>query len=314
MKLFDIIKSWFDNSEQNKLDHFNLEQIEKVISSLKAEPILKFMQQQCEEFLKNVTISFRDKSKTEKKFYVINGVSGSGKTNFLHEYLQDYLIAIGAIKNRQERITKIANRDLSNKKLQVQEIDDIINRRVKSSKDGMLIIDEFTVRNKNAEVIANLIKQLYSRNDFNDTAVVLMGEYRNNSTFINTYNLENIFPNEFRLNFYTPSFNQITDIFEAYAKREGDFTVTEKAKSSLVFYFFKLQLIKDTKAGLDRQGTMSFLYEEKYYVYTSEMFPIYKDLIAIKGSNKLIDQPDVLMANSYKRLLNDLDSLQKYFR
>lgn len=316
MKLFDTIKSWFDNSDKDGLDHFDLERIEKIINSIKDEPLLKFMQEQSEELLRTITISSKDNRGTEKKFIVINGESGSGKTNFVYEYLRDFLLATGVIKKRQELIDKIASHDLNEFGLKGRTVDDVIADKVKGARDGILILDEFTVRDKNAQIIADLIKKLYTDNNFAFTAVVLMGEYRGNSTFIKTFNLDDVFPQKFRLNFYTPSFNQIGDIFEAYASREGSYSLTDKAKASLVFYFSKMKLIKDTKADLGRQGTMKFPYKERNYVYTSEMFPIYKDIVSIKSDDDdlLIDQPDVLMATSYKQMLDDLHKLEKYFR
>lgn len=90
MGLFDTIKSWFDNSDDDGLNHFDLERIEKIINAIKDEPLLKFMQEQSEELLRNITISSKDNRGTERKFIVINGVGGSGKTNFVYEYLKDF--------------------------------------------------------------------------------------------------------------------------------------------------------------------------------------------------------------------------------
>lgn len=314
MKLFDTIKNWFESSDKDGLDDFDLERIEKVINSIKEEPFLKFMQQQSEELLRNITTSAKDNRGTEKKFIVINGVSGSGKTNFVYEYLKDFLLATGVIKKDQEVISKLASHDLNEFGLRGRKVEEVIADKVKNSKDGILILDEFTVRDKSAPIIGELIKNLYVDKSYAFTSVVIMGEYRSNSAFIKTYNLDNVLPQKFRLNFYTPSFNQIGEIFEAYAFREGNYSVSEKAKSSLIFYFTKMKLIKDTKAELGKKGTMRFPFKERSYVFTSEMFPIYKDILAIKKNrDTIIDQSDVLLAPSYKKMLEDLDRLGEYF-
>lgn len=219
------------------------------------------------------------------------------------------------IKKNQELINKIASHDLNDFGLRGRKVDEVIAEKINGCQDGILIIDEFTTRDKSAQTIADLIKQLYKDDKYVYTAVVLMGEYRSNSAFLKTFDLDDIFPDKFRLNFYTRSFNQIGDIFEAYALREGNFTVTEKAKASLIFYFSKLKLIKETKTDLNRQGTMKFPFKDRNYVYTSEMFPIYKDVVAIQSdNNKDIDQDDILRSNSYKKLLDDLNNLEKYIR
>jgi len=315
MKLFEIIKSWFDSSEKSNLDHFDLDKIRKIIGEIKVEPFLTFMQSQTEELLRNISISSKESKGQERKFIVINGVSGSGKTNLVYEYLQDFLLATGVIKKNKELIDKIASHEINDFGLHGRNIQDVINEKVNGSKDGILIIDEFTVRDKNAPLIADLLNKIYSDKDFLYTAVILMGEYKSNSAFLRTYNLDDIFPNKFRLNFYTPSFNQIADIFEAYSQREGGYLLSDRAKASLIFYFSKIKTIKETKADVNRQGILKFPFRERNFVYTSEMFPIYKDIVAIKTDNNIsIEQHDILNTNSYKKMLDDLQVLEKYIR
>ncbi|MDB5231654.1 MAG: hypothetical protein JWN76_2459 [Chitinophagaceae bacterium] len=313
MKLFEIINSWFDSSEKSELDHFDLDKIRKIIGEIKVEPFLTFMQSQTEEFLRNISISSKESKGQERKFIVINGVSGSGKTNLVYEYLQDFLLATGVIKENKVPINKIACHDINDFGLHGRNIDDVINKKVSDSKDGILIIDEFTVRDKNAPLIADLLKKIYLDKDFLFTAVILMGELKSNSAFLCTYSLENIFPNKFRLNFYTPSFIQIAEVFEAYSQRKGGYILSEKAKAGLIFYFGKIKTIKKIKSDLNRKGTSKFLYRERNFVYTSEMLPIYKDIVAIKTDNNImIEQLDILNTNSYKKMLNDLQLLEKY--
>jgi hypothetical protein len=315
MKLFDTIKSWFNSSDKTELDHFDLGKIENIITSIRVDPFLKFMQEQIEELLRNISISSKEDKGLECKFIVINGVSGSGKTNLVYEHLKYFLLATGVIKRNQEIIDKIASHDLNDFGLHGKTIEEVIADRVHNCKDGILILDEFTPRDKNAQAIADLINELHKDKTFLYTAVILMGEYRSNYAFIKAYSLDNIFPEKFHLNFYTPNFSQIGDIFEAYVNREGEYILTDKAKSSLIFYFNKTKLTKETKADLNRQGIKKFPFRERNYVYTSEMFPIYKDIIAIKkDNNKSIDQQDILNANSYKKLLDDLNDLDKYIR
>lgn len=315
MKLFEIIKSWFDSSEKNQLDHFDLDKIRKIIDSIQVEPFLTFMQSQTEELLRNISLSSKESKGQERKFIVINGVSGSGKTNLVYEYLQDFLLATGVTKKSKELIDKIASHDISDIGLHGRKIEEVINEKVNGSKDGILIIDEFSVRDKNAPLIADLLNKIHSDNEFLFTAVIFMGEYKSNSSFLRTYNLDNIFPDKFRLNFYTPSFTQIADIFEAYAKREGGYLLSDRAKASLIFYFSKIKTLKETKADVNRQGILKFPYRERNFVYTSEMFPIYKDIVAIKKDNNIsIEQHDVLNTTSYKKMLDDLQVLEKYIR
>ncbi|MDP2386993.1 MAG: hypothetical protein Q8M29_11515 [Bacteroidota bacterium] len=83
MTIYDTIKSWFDGPDKNKLDHFNLDKIEKITSKIKVEPFLTFMQPQIEVLLRNISISSKENKGIERKFIVINGVSGSGKTNLV---------------------------------------------------------------------------------------------------------------------------------------------------------------------------------------------------------------------------------------
>ena len=307
MKLFEIIKSWFDSSEKSKLDHFDLDKIRKIIGDIKVEPFLTFMQSHTEELLRNISISSKESKGQERKFIVINGVSGSGKTNFVYEYLQDFLLATGVIKESKELIDKIASHDINDFGLHGRKIEDVINEKVNGSKDGILIIDEITVRDKNSPLIVDLLNKIHSDKDFLYTAIIFMGEFKSNSSFLRTYNLDDIFPAKFRLNFYTPSFNQIADIFEAYAKREGGYFLSDKAKASLIFYFSKAKTIKETKADVNRQGVLKFPYKERNFVYTSEMFPIYKDVVTNKTDNNIsIEQHDILNTNSYKKMLEDL--------
>lgn len=315
MKLFDTIKSWFNSADKDRLDHFDIERIETVINSIKDAPLLKFMQDQIEPLLQNITISSKDNRGTERKFIVINGVGGSGKTYLVYQLLKNFLLATGVIKKDQEPINKIASHDLSDYELRGRNVDDVIAEKINGCQDGILIIDEFTTRDRSAQAIADLIKHLYESDKYVYTSVVLMGESDRNRTFLHTFNLSDIFPDKFRLNFSTPNANQIGDIFEAYAQIHGNFTLSDKAKSSLVFYFSKLKLIKETKEDLNRRGTMRFPYKERSYIYTSEMFPIYKDVVAIQSDNKKnIDQDDILQTNSYKKLLDDLNRLEQYIR
>jgi hypothetical protein len=315
MKLFEIIKSWFDSPTKSELDHFDLEKIRKIINDIGVEPFLTFMQSQTEELLRNISISSKESKGQERKFIVINGVSGSGKTNLVYEYLQDFLLATGVIKENKKLIDKIASHDINDFGLHGRNLEDVTNEKVNGSKNGILIIDEFSARDKNASLIADLLNKIHSDTDFQYTAVVFMGEYKSNSAFLRTYNLDDIFPNKFRLNFYTPSFNQIADIFEAYSKREGGYLLSDRAKASLIFYFSKTKIIKETKAEVNRQGILKFPYRERNFVYTSEMFPIYKDVVAIKTDNNInIEQHDILNTNSYKKMLDDLQALEKYIR
>ena len=315
MNLFETIKSWFDSSEKSKLYHFDLDKIGKIIGHIKVEPFLVFMQSQIEELLRNISISSKETQGLERKFIVINGVSGSGKTNLVYEYLQDYLLATGCIKESKELIDKIASHDISEFGLHGRILENVVSEKVNGSKDGILIIDEFTARDKNAPLIAELLNKIYSDKIFQYTAVILMGEYKNNSTLIHTYNLDNIFQNKFRLNFYTPGFNQIADIFEAYAEKKGGYLLSEKAKASLIFYFSKTKLIKETKADVTRQGIMKFPFKERNFVYTSEMFPVYKDVVALKTDNNIgIEQQDIINTSSYKKMLADLQLLEQYIR
>ena len=312
MTIYDTIKSWFDGPDKNKLDHFNLDKIEKITSKIKVEPFLTFMQPQIEVLLRNISISSKENKGIERKFIVINGVSGSGKTNLVYEYLQDFLLASGVTKKSKDLIDKIASHDLNNFRLHGRKVEDVIDEKVSGCKDGILIIDEFSSSDKNAPLISSLINKIYSDKDFLYTAVILMGEYRSNSAFLNSYDLDGSFPEKFRLNFYTPSFNQITDIFEVYAKREGDYILTEKAKSSLIYYFSKTKSIKEIKANLNRQGKLKFPFKERKFIYTSEMFPIYKDIVVVKNNNnKVIEQNEILNTITYKKMLEDIQNLEK---
>lgn len=313
MNLLNTIKDWFAIEDKTKIDHFEIQRIESVLNKIKADPFLKFMQEKIEGLLYEISLSSKDKKGLERKFIIIDGVGGSGKTNLVYEYLKEYLLSTGVIKLNQGIVTKLASHDLTDIGLRGKRIEEVISEKVNQCKDGILIIDEFTARDKNSFKIADLIRQLYSANDYKYTAIILMGDYRSNSMFIETHNLENVFKNKFRLSFYTPSFPQIADIFEEYAKREGNYTLTEKAKASLIFYFSKTKQIKETKFNLNRDGIMKFPFRERNYVYTSEMFPIYKEIAAFINSNRTeIDQQDVLGSAIYKKLIEDLNVLHKY--
>ena len=284
--------------------------------SIKENPFLLFMQTKINDLFHNISVYSMDKQIKERIFITIDGVSGCGKTNFVYEYLKDFLFNEGITKKYQEKIEKIGIHDLSFARLNDRTAEEAILEYEINCKDGILIIDDFTEDEKNTKALVSLIKRIHANAEYKNTVVILMGEYSNNTEIIKKFRLEKLFNKRFRISFFTPSFRQIGDIFEIYAKKRNGFTLSEKAKSTLVFYFSKTKVIKDTKAKLFKEGQIRFTNNERNYVYTSEMFNIYKDILAFKAArdpnNRLIEQVDVFNSNSYKKLLNDARALEPY--
>ncbi len=279
--------------------------------SYKENPLLLFMQSKIEELLQNITDAAKENNESNRFFITIDGVSGCGKTNFVYEYLQAFLFGEGVIKSYQEKINKIGTRDLTEYNLKGRTIEEVIIEKLQGCRDNILIIDEFSEKDKNAKMIADIIKRIHASSEYKNTAVILMGDYKDNSNFIIKFKLDKFFEKKYRMSFFTPSFRQITEIFALYAMKKGEYYITDKAKNTLIFYFSNVKLIKETKANLYKAGIVKASAEERKFGYTSEMFPIYKDLFNIKNmrdaNDKLIDQKDIFNCNSYKRLLDDLN-------
>ena len=307
MKLVETIKEWFNSSDKNRLEKFDIESIEEIIEKVKNNPFLHFMQVQIEVLLYHLCLSA--KKGNEGRFIVVNGVAGSGKTNFLYEHLQGFLHATGIINNK--KIVKIASHNLSDYELKGRKPEEVIFEKLLECKDGILIIDEFTTKDINAQKIADLVNNLSKDSGYQQTVIILIGEHYHNSAFIENYKLEQVFLSQYHLDFYIPSCSQITDIFENYAKREGNFNLTESAKSRLNFYFYELKVMKETKTKLNRQMKMKFPYKERNFSYTSEILPVYKEIVE-NLNNKTIDQQDVLNTNCFIRLINDRNKLKSY--
>lgn len=275
--------------------------IGKLLESIKRDPFLKYMFTDIKQLVNEII----DDSITlnKKSFYIcLSGVAGSGKTNFIYEYLSPIFKLLGNV-SQDSSIHKIAshNVSLSNKN---KPLDQVIVELIARSDKDIILFDDFNSNCSNTDKIAITIKQLNTDNK--NHIVFLSSALFGNKSFIEDFYLQDIFLRKYHLLFFKPSAEQLVDIFVEYAKLNGNFVVTNEAFNKLLHYFITIKRIKDFKDKIHREGKGRFPAVERRFVYGSEIFPLFKEILMSTNTEfNVINDRMVESAGLYKQMLND---------
>lgn len=306
MELISDIQRFLGSSRVSGDKNINFDSIEEVLRGISKEEVLRHMQTNIENLFYNLIVAIRGKNPVVP-YLTVHGTPGSGKTDSIHQYLQQYLILIGAIEKTRKNIDKIHQLNLNEIGLEGRTADQVITEREESCKGSILILDEFYDEHPHASEIASLIRRIHSSPEYRTTMVILSGSYRNNVNFIDRYELGDLFPGEYSLNYLTPRPKEIAQLFVAHAKRK-DYRVTPAAVKHLEIYFERLKKIKKMHQKLHRQGTVNYGKNKRIFGNASEIRPLFNQLIGnepLEFGTKIIDDRHVISTECYTNMLSD---------
>ncbi len=289
--------------------HTNMEYADEqhaLLQRLQSEPLLKHMINQICRLIQGINLV--KNANTQPLFAVLNGENGTGKTNFIATYLQDYLHETGIISYKNEIVTRITDRCLSCLDNDTA-VDNLLANRLKEAKGGIHIISDFHKGNPQTKKIVDLIYTIKDDERYANTFIILNGTYKNNRDIILDDKLQELF--RLRLDFYTPSISQMVDIFSEYLFKKAHFMLTDAAKKTVWIYFTKLKWLKEMRAKQNPAYARRNI-RQTTFMYTSEMVHLQKELQYSVSDNPkfILDMSDLVESNVYQKLMYDTKQIK----